>query len=361
MVKKRVVVAMSGGVDSSVAALLLNNLGYEVIGLTMCFGLERGGIGKRPVCCGFEASRDAKKVADFLGIKHYNLNFANVLNGKVIKKFIGEYAKGRTPNPCVDCNREIKFGELFKKALKLGAEYLATGHYVRICRDKGTNKYFIRAAKDSFKDQSYFLYDIDKKVLPKILFPLGELTKQEVRAIASKFKLPVADKPASQEICFLGGKDYRTFLETRMLKPGAKAGIIEDLRGNILGRHKGIAFYTIGQRAGLGIAHKEPLYVLRINPKNNKIIVGVRSEAYSKGLIAKGVRFSVRLAEGQTLEFKAKIRYNHTPGLAKVKLINRSIVSVSFKKPQFAVTPGQAVVFYKNGAVIGGGTIEKSF
>jgi tRNA-specific 2-thiouridylase len=360
MVRKRVVIAMSGGVDSSVAAMLLKNKGFEVIGLTMCFGLGRDNDSRRPGCCGFEASRDAKRVADLLNIKHYNLNFADVLNKKVIKKFIDEYLKGRTPNPCVDCNREIKFRVLFNKAKELGADFLATGHYARVYQDKKTKKFFIKKAKDPLKDQSYFLYDIDKDILPQILFPLGEMTKQEVRALACKFRLPIADKPASQEICFLNGTDYRLFLKDRFRKNVYKEGLIKDIKGNILGKHKGIPFYTIGQRTGLGIAYKEALYVIRIDSKHNLIIVGSKEHAFSKKLIVKNVYMEIDFPQRQKLELMTKIRYNHTPSLATVEPISKFTFKINFKIPQFAVTPGQAAVFYKKDLLVGGGTIEES-
>jgi len=364
MKKERVVVAMSGGVDSSVAAALLKQQGYEVIGVTMCFNLPDSAT-KKPTCCGLKGIEDARRVAYKLGIKHYVLNFGKILKEKIIDDFCREYLKGKTPNPCVRCNQYIKFDALLKKALSLDAKFLATGHYAR--RIKKNQNYLLKKAKDKKKDQSYFLYRLNQKQLKNILFPLGEYTKEEVRRIARDFALPVADKIASQEICFLPDADYRSFLKKYVSAEGGSAsggktqikpGPILDKGGNVLGQHKGVAFYTIGQREGLGLARGYPLYVIKINPKNNSITVGKKEDVYAD-------EFSVKDAHSVLMTFKKKvalrvrIRYNHLEAPAKVMFLKHKI-KIKFKEPQFAVTPGQSAVFYDKDTVLGGGIIDTS-
>lgn len=379
--KNRVVVAMSGGVDSSVAAALLQRQGYEVIGITMCFGLKETNR-RRPSCCGIEGIEDAMRVAHKLGISHYVLNFDKFLQKDVIEDFILEYLSGRTPNPCIRCNQYLKFDKLLHKAKGLGAEYLATGHYARIGRKQRTEnrgqRYILKKARDTHKDQSYFLYRLNQKQLEDVLFPLGNYTKPQVRALARKFDLPVKDKPGSQEICFIPNEDYREFLKHRLpqisaTKPGGsakhfggkslpmgtaiKSGLILDTKGNVLGEHKGIPFYTIGQRESLGVALGYPVYVMRINAKDNTIVVGRREEALSYGLIANDLNFIDKPFK-RKVALKVKIRYNHKEIASKVMPFGRKRIKIIFSKPQFAVTPGQSAVFYKGQEVIGGGIIE---
>ena len=292
--KKRVVVAMSGGVDSSVAAALLKRKGYEVIGITMCFNLADSN-SRRPICCGMQGIEDARRVAHKLGIRHYVVKMQKIINERVIKDFCRQYLLGRTPNPCVRCNQFLKFDYLLKKALSLDAAFLATGHYARIDTRAQEHKstrsiYQLKKAKDKLKDQSYFLYRLGQQQLKHILFPLGGYTKNEVRALARKFSLAVADKLASQEICFLPGADYRKFLRAQE-KCKIEPGLILDKAGNILGQHKGIACYTIGQREGLGIAKGYPVYITRINAKDNTITVGTKEEACKSECIVKGLHF----------------------------------------------------------------------
>ncbi|OGX31129.1 MAG: hypothetical protein A3D27_02510 [Omnitrophica WOR_2 bacterium RIFCSPHIGHO2_02_FULL_46_37] len=383
--KTRVVVAMSGGVDSSVAAALLEQQGYEVIGITMCFGLKESDK-KRPSCCGIEGIEDARRVAHKLGIKHYVLNFDKFLEEKVIQDFILEYLSGRTPNPCIRCNQYLKFGTLLAKAKSLGAEYLATGHYSRIEFDKNKKIFRLKKARDKFKDQSYFLYRITQKQMARSLMPLGNLTKDKVRKLASDLGLSVADKPASQEICFIPEADYRNFLKhelTRMSRQNLfklsrdpdirkddigsgknriytniNPGQILDTKGQVLGEHKGIPFYTIGQREGLGIALGYPVYVTKIDARNNTIIAGKKEEALSYGLIAGDLSFTHKAIK-RAVALSVKIRYNHKEVSSRIIPSGRNRVKAVFSKPQFAVTPGQSAVFYKQREVIGGGIIEK--
>ncbi len=350
---KRVFVAMSGGVDSSVAAALLKEQGYEVIGLTMCFNLaERNG--RRPSCCGLSGIEDARRVALKLGIRHYVINLNKEFSRKVIHNFCQEYLSGRTPNPCVRCNQFIKFGILFKRALNLGAQFLATGHYARIV--KSGQGYLLKKARDLKKDQSYFLYRLNQGQLKQIIFPLGNYTKPQVRGMARDFKLNVAEKQDSQEICFLPEGEYGDLIKAKgsnRLKPG----YLLDKYGVILGRHKGISFYTIGQRQGLGIARGYPVYVTQIKTRSNQIIVGSRDDACKTVFLAKDVNFLGKPFK-KKVEINVKIRYNHKESPAVAYLV-RDRLKVCFKQPQFAITPGQSAVFYQGDIVLGGGIIEK--
>ncbi len=359
IMKERVVVAMSGGVDSSVAAALLKKQGYEVIGITMCFNLPDS-VTKRPSCCGIQGIEDARRVAHKLGIKHYVLNFGKILQDKVIKEFCLEYLKGRTPNPCVRCNQYLKFDALLKKALSLDARYLATGHYARVkeVSDLVSGKcgYTLKKAKDLRKDQSYFLYRLNQEQLKHTLFPLGSYTKNQVRELARKFSLPVAEKLASQEICFIADTDYRGFLKEHA-KIGIKPGPILDKENNVLGQHKGIAFYTIGQREGLGIAKGYPLYIIEINPKNNSIVVGTKEDVYAEEFVLKDIHF-ILPPDKKKVALKVRIRYNH-PEAPAVVIPFKNKLKVKFKNPQFAITPGQSAVFYNKDTIIGGGIIER--
>lgn len=350
--KKKVVVAMSGGVDSSVAAALLKNKGYDVTGITMCFNLPDD-ISGRPRCCGAQGISDAKRVADILGVRHYVLNFGQEMQKKVIADFIRQYSRGYTPNPCVRCNEFIKFDGLFKRALGLGADYLATGHYARIV--KHGNKYYLKKAKDLKKDQSYFLYRLAQDKLGRILFPLGSLIKDEVRQLAERFKLPVAQKKESQEICFIPA-NYQDFLKSK-LKGKFFPGNIVDAEGNIIGRHKGIPFYTIGQRDKLGIARGYPVYISRIDPRNNAIIVGRKEELLKQRFLVGDTIFACAPDKKRIL-LDVKIRYLSPDSSAWVTA-REGKAEVDFKIPQFAITPGQSAVFYCDDRVVGGGIIEE--
>jgi len=349
----KVVVAMSGGVDSSVAAALLKEEGYEVIGVTMQIwppeSRKFGG------CCGVAAIEDARKVAHTLGIPHYVMNLRDVFAEKVINNFIDEYRRGRTPNPCVRCNQHIKFDALLEKARGLGVDFIATGHHARIEKEKDT--YLLKKGLDRNKDQSYFLYALTQEQLSRSLMPIGKLTKEEVREIARALILPVASKPQSQEICFIPDDDYCGFIKDNI--PGAaKSGPILDEKGKVLGTHRGIISHTIGQRKGLGIAAGEPLYVIAIDPERNAIVVGSKEKAFRDELVASDLNWIALDRPDFPLPTRAKIRYRHPEADAVVTSLGEDKVNVKFTRPQMAITPGQAVVFYDEDVVVGGGTIE---
>lgn len=348
------VAAMSGGVDSSVSAALLKDQGFEVIGITMQIWPRTQNSGS---CCGAEGIADAGKAAYKLGIPHYALNFRDVFNKKVIADFCKEYRQGRTPNPCIRCNQYIKFDTLLNAARQLDADYIATGHYARIKFSRKKKRFILKKGKDLSKDQSYVLYTMTQKQLKNARMPLGELTKTEVRAIARRKNLPMADKPESQEICFIPDNDYGRFLKKRSPE-SAKPGPILDKDAKVIGRHRGIIYYTIGQRKGIGIADKHPLYVARIDKKNNTIVVGAKADVYSKGLIADNLNFIYMDNLKKPLKVKAKVRYLHPPAEATVLPRNKNKVEIRFDEAQWAITPGQAAVFYKGDIVVGGGTIE---
>lgn len=346
---KKVLVAMSGGVDSSVAAMIMKKEGYDVAGVTMCLGI-RDEV-ERVRCCGPAAVDDAKRVCNRLKIPHYVFDYSGELEEKVIARFVNEYLIGRTPNPCVDCNRYLKFGSLLEKAKALGFDFLATGHYAVI--EKNDGRFFLKKPRDRRKDQTYFLYPIPNDDLRSILFPLASLTKDEVRKMATEATLPVAQKLESQDICFVTQKNYRAFLLERVqdLKPG----LVLDVQGNVLGNHRGIVFYTIGQRGGLGISSRTPLYVISINYEDNSIIVGEKKDLSAKGLVAGDLNL---FAEDLPREVLAKIRYRKREAPCTVSLEGNT-VRVTFAEEQEAITPGQSVVFYVDDRVLGGGIIEE--
>lgn len=345
---KKVLVAMSGGVDSSVAAMLLKDEGYDVAGVTMCLGIATEDGTK---CCGVTAIDDARRVCDRLKINHYVLDYASQLEEKVIANFVSEYQKGRTPNPCVECNRHLKFRTLLDKALMLGFDFLATGHYAVI--EKNEDGYCLARPKDRKKDQTYFLYPIPYERLEHILFPLARLTKDEVRALAKERSLPVAAKQESQDICFVTQKNSQEFLLERVQE--IKPGPIVDLRGKVLGQHRGIIFHTIGQRGGLGISHPTPLYVVSIDPAANRLVVGEKKDLMGRGLVAGEVNL---LAPKWPAQVHAKIRYRKKEALCEVKT-EKDKLKVIFAEEQEAITPGQSVVFYDHDRVLGGGIIDE--
>ena len=350
----KVVVAMSGGVDSSVAAALLKEDGYQVIGVTMRIWLAEsrqfGG------CCGLTAIEDARKVAYKLGIPHYVMNFREVFTDKVINYFVQEYRRGRTPNPCVRCNQHIKFSALLEKARGLGADFVATGHHARIEQSEAEDRYLLKKGLDRNKDQSYFLYTLTQEQLSHSLMPIGNLTKEKVREIARDLRLPVAGKPQSQEICFIPDENYGAFLKD-YLSDAEKPGPILDERGNIIGSHRGIIFHTIGQRKGLGIATGEPLYVIAIVPERNAIIVGPKEKALADELVASELNWIAFDKLTHPLTTHSKIRYRHPEAEAIITPLGEDSIHVKFAQPQMAITPGQAVIFYDGDTVVGGGTI----
>ncbi len=353
--------AMSGGVDSSVAAALLLKQGYDLIGITMNLYCSKSSSDRG--CCSADAAKDAKKVADILGFPHYTVNFKEDFENLVIDNFIEEYKNGRTPNPCIRCNQFIKFDLLLKKAKELGAEYVATGHYARIISplplgegNKRGEGFKLLKGLDPIKDQSYVLYTLTQDILAHTLFPLGELTKKEVRDIARKLKLPVAEKKESQEICFIEDDDYGRFLKEK-IPEAAKPGPIIDLMGKEVGRHNGIIFYTIGQRSGIG-AHAAKKYVVGIDPEKNAVIIGNDPDLFKDELTAGPVNMISGIFFTTPVEVKAKVRYNSIESAAELFPMDREKVRLKFNQPQRAITPGQSVVFYLGNEVLGGGIIE---
>jgi tRNA-specific 2-thiouridylase len=352
----RVVLAMSGGVDSSVAAYLLRRQGYEVIGLFMRTGVHGADDGRadhKKGCCSAVDAGDARRVADRLDIPFYALDFENEFN-RIIDYFADEYLVGRTPNPCVACNSWLKFGQLWTYARQLNADFIATGHYARVVRAAGVE---LHRAADPDKDQSYVLYGLRREVLPHLLFPIGGYRKEEVRALAREAGLGVADKPDSVEICFVPDGDHAALIRSRRPEQ-VTAGHIVDTSGKVLAEHDGIEHFTIGQRKGLGFAAGERRYVLRIVPGENDVVIGPREELLASALEASQVNWLLDSPPEGPLVCQAKIRYRHTAAPARVTALADGKAKVEFDIPQSAVTPGQAVVFYDGSRVLGGGWIE---
>ena len=371
---------MSGGVDSSVSALLLKEQGYEVIGLTMKLWEKNSDENDAIIS-------DAKKICDKIGIEYHTENLQDEFKRKVVDNFVSTYLCGKTPNPCVECNKFIKFGEFYKLAKKYNCKYIATGHYAKITYLKEMNQYVLCKSKADEKDQTYFLYGIDKEILPYIIFPLADFsTKDEIRKIASEEGLEVAKKKDSQEICFIESNNYVEFLEKykkheskinrNNIEQTNKQGKFVLKNGEILGKHKGIMNYTIGQRKGLGISYKEPLYVIKLDTSKNEVILGTEEELYTNSLMADELNFLLDLDKIKMMynkennkdkyieiEVDAKVRYRSKPAKALLKLDynedddKRWIAKLEFKEPQRAITPGQSVVFYINDMVLGGGKI----
>ncbi len=362
----RIVVAMSGGVDSSVVAAVLKQAGHEVIGITMSIhpSDEAGEPRRFGGCCGASDVIDATRVARKLDIRHYVVDFREVFAREVIDDFCREYLAGRTPNPCIRCNRYLKFDALLTKARQLDAERVATGHYARIEFDEDSRRYRLLRGVDGGKDQSYVLYGMTQQQLGRSMFPIGELTKKEVRDIAARLDLPVADKPESQEICFVADDDYVRFV-TEHTGNEPLPGPILDTDGRVLGEHRGIAAYTIGQRRGLAIAGTEPRYVVAIDPERNTVTVGGREDVYGDGLTASALNWIAFDHLEAPMTVTAKIRYRHEAAAATVVPLDGGDaadigdVAVTFHEPQPAIAPGQAVVFYDGDAVIGGGSIAR--
>lgn len=356
---KKVFVAMSGGVDSSVVAALLKDEGYDVVGVTMCFSIVHPNSTK-PSCCGVDGIGDAKRAAQILNIPHYVMDFAKDINDYIIDDFVNEYLSGRTPNPCARCNQHLKFGTLYDKIKTLGGGYLATGHYSKIHFNDQAQSYEMKKAVDDHKDQSYFLYTVKKHVLPDVIFPLGDLTKNEVRKLAHKYNLNTADKPESQDICFVPETGYKQFIKDRVGDEYFVPGDFVDEDGKVIGEHQGIANYTIGQREKLGIALGYPVYVNRIDRKNNTVHIGNLTRLYSAGLKANQFNeVSMDFPIGTPREVSVRIRYNAPEFKGVVTNLGEGQVRVDFNEPQKSVTPGQSVVFYRDDVVLGGATINE--
>ena len=353
---KRVLVAMSGGVDSSVAAVLLQRQGYDVTGVTLkLFDRSAEDEYVSRSCCSLESIEDARRVCHLLGIEHHTFNMIRSFEAKVIAPFAESYQQGLTPNPCVECNRFIKFDELLRKAEAYGFDYIATGHYLRNSLDPATGLYHLQRGLDDRKDQSYALYMLNQSQLAHILFPLGELTKPEVRRIAQEAGLRVHNKPDSQEICFVDGR-YSDFLRETSGSV-AKPGPMVDLNGKIVGQHTGIIDYTIGQRKGLG-AFGQPTFVIDKDAAANQLVVGPDEALFNRYLLASQVNWVVPVASGSAIQ--AKIRYSAKPAPCRVDLTSDGSILVTFDQPQRAITPGQLVVFYQGDEMLGGATILTS-
>lgn len=353
-----VVVAMSGGVDSAVTALVLRERGFRVVGVNMRLYNPPDDRGFHNPCCSIEAMEDARATCRRIDIPFYPMNMAKEFEAGVIDRFVDDYTHGRTPNPCLECNRQVKFKHLIAKARALGAEFLATGHYARIERDDDGVFHLLRAFDES-KDQSYVLHTLDQEQLGYLMFPLGRLRKTEVRELARGFGLPVAEKPESQDICFVGKGQYAEFVRRRrdgLTEPGP----IVSSAGDLLGEHRGLIHYTVGQRKGLGIAAAEPLYVLRLEPGANRLVVGARNEMRFETLAAAAVSFTCGDWPVEPFDCSVMVRYRGAEHEASVEPLDPGTVRVIFAEPPHAVAPGQAVVFYRDGEVLGGGTIISS-
>ncbi len=354
---RKALIAMSGGVDSSVAALLMKEQGYDCVGCTMkLYQNEDAGIPKEHTCCSLDDVEDAKRIARYLKIPYYIFNFSHDFRAKIIDRFVWSYENGRTPNPCIDCNRYMKFGKLFERAQILGCDKIVTGHYARI--EKQGEQYILKKAADDKKDQSYVLYAMTQQQLRQTMFPLGELQKTTVRKLAEEHGFTNASKPDSQDICFVPHGNYARVIELYSKHPVCPGNFV-DSSGAVLGQHRGIIHYTIGQRKGLGISFSEPRYVCAIDSANNTVTLGVSSEVYQRHLTADDFNWISGTAPSGSIRCKAKIRYQQAEQPATATVLPDKTVEVVFDAPQRAVTPGQAVVLYDGDIVLGGGVIRQ--
>lgn len=361
--KKRVVVAMSGGVDSSVVAGILASQGYDLIGITIkTYKYEDvgGNVGNENTCCSLDGINDARAVAAKIGFPHYVLDFSERFGVEVIDNFVNEYLAGRTPNPCVICNRKIKWEELIRKAAGLGADYIATGHYAKVRFDEQLGRYVISRGRDASKDQSYALWGLTQESLRKTLFPLADMTKAESRALGERLGLPNMNKAESYEICFIPDNNYERFLKEQ--RPELQSQVDDGdvvMNGEVVGHHHGFPFYTIGQRRGLGVYRPDPLYVTAIDAKNNRVEIGREEALYKRGLIAQDVNLIKYDDCRKPRRVDVKIRYKDAGGTAMIQQLDDGRVKVLFDEPRRAVTPGQSVVFYERDDVVGGGIINE--
>ena len=363
-----IAVAMSGGVDSSTVAAMLRADGYNLVGLTMQLWNQRRLAGREGMpegvqgrCCSLDDVYDARRVAEIIGIPYYVVNHEQRFEREVVRPFVSEYLSGRTPIPCSLCNNHLKFDQLLITARQIGAERLATGHYARVEFDSDGGRWLLKRAVDSSRDQTYFLFGLTQEQLSRTVFPLGGLLKSEVREIARRHGLALADKPDSQEICFVPGGDYKKFLDAYLAEQGESlpdtSGELVSSSGEVLGMHGGIHNFTVGQRKGLGVATGSPLYVLQINGERQQVVVGGGEQLYSRSLRAKRVNWIAMQHPDSALRLGVKIRHRHEPASAVVEATSQDEAVVIFDQPQRAITPGQAAVFYDGDVVVGGGWI----
>lgn len=357
MDREKVVVGMSGGVDSSVAAYLLKEQGYDVIGVTMqIWQDEEVDVQEENAgCCGLSAVDDARRVADALDIPYYVMNFKGEFRDNVIDYFVEEYQKGNTPNPCIACNRYVKWESMLRRSLAIGAKYIATGHYARVVK-LPNGRYTLKKAVGIRKDQTYALYNLTQYQLEHTLMPVGDYSKEEVRKIAEKINVRIANKPDSQEICFVPDNDYASFIEEYTNKKIPQGNFV-DINGKVLGKHKGIINYTVGQRKGLGLSLGKPAFVVEIRPDTNEVVIGDNSDVFDDTLYADNLNFTAIEKLDDKMQVEAKIRYSHRPAPCTIEMVDENTLKCVFEEPQRAITPGQAVVFYDGDMLIGGGNI----